>query len=116
MKVSCGMPTPAAAAAAAAAAAGMELTCAVALIVSADGRLLRILPRKHLPRPKLRGRGMTKGLAAPWDAPGGKLRANETALAAMMREVSEEAGIDLRGTTPTAQHIIPESRCAVFVL
>ena len=94
----------------------MGTKAAVVLLLARDNNtLLRVLPSKHLPRRKKNGPGMTKGLAKPWDAPGGKLEDGETAEQGMKRELLEETGLTLDTATKIGETYIPDCKCAVFV-
>ena len=96
----------------------MDTTAAfVLLYCRATGCIARVLPTKHLPRPKKRGAGMTKGLAEPWMPPGGKIKARETPRQAAERELQEETGVVLStmDATLVSELPIPGIRAQLFV-
>jgi 8-oxo-dGTP pyrophosphatase MutT (NUDIX family) len=91
------------------------VSCAVALLVTPDNKILCVLPDQNLPRPKVWGVGMTKGQAKPWDAPGGKLEPGETPIQAAVRELKEETGLTVDPATVIGECYVPEGKVAVFV-
>eukprot|EP01049_Picozoa_sp_SAG25_P006275 SAG25_NODE_465_length_7765_cov_162.049048_2_plen_190_part_00 len=92
-----------------------HVSCAVVLLVTPDNKILCVLPDKHLPRPKKRGTGMTKGQDKPWDAPGGKLESGETPIQAAVRELKEETGLTVDPAKVIGECYVPEGKVAVFV-
>jgi 8-oxo-dGTP pyrophosphatase MutT (NUDIX family) len=90
-------------------------SCAVALLLTPDNKILSVLPEKHMSRPKKRGKGMTKANPKPWDAPGGKLESDETPLEAAVRELEEETGLTVDPTAVIGECYVPEGKVAVFV-
>jgi 8-oxo-dGTP diphosphatase len=68
--------------------------CVGAIVRDVDGRLL-LVQRGHEPH------------ASRWSLPGGRMEAGETAEQAVVREVREETGLDVRAGAPVGRVRIP---------
>eukprot|EP01043_Picozoa_sp_COSAG02_P042903 COSAG02_NODE_3689_length_6380_cov_11.454705_1_plen_227_part_00 len=80
----------------------------VVLLAEEQKTILAVKPKKHVPRPRKDGKGMTKGSATPWTLPGGKVEGTEDSKSAMIRELEEETGLKFGDLEPV--HFRTESR------
>lgn len=75
-----------------------QLNVAVGILIDEHRKLLLTKRQTHQP------------YADFWEFPGGKIEANETPVAGLARELSEELGVILQEATPlvSVQHVYPE--------
>jgi 8-oxo-dGTP diphosphatase len=73
------------------------------------GAAVMLRPGEHGPEILLAQRPPGEALAGFWEFPGGKLEVGETALAAVVREVREELGVDVEAIELMAEetHLYP---------
>ena len=94
-----------------------------ALIVAPKNKtVLELLPTDHLPRPKKKTHGVTKGMCSngkltPWDLVGGSLQSEETPEQGIKRFLAENTGLSLDdiGAVLVGQEYIPDCKSALLV-